>query len=111
MAGHDNSRLTESLAEAQRLAHVGSWNWDIASNMVTWSEEHYRIFGLEPTDVPLTFERFLALVHPDDLMMVQNLVEQAFRDRKPCECNFRAFQPEASVRIVHSRCQIVFDDH
>jgi len=54
------------LAEAQRLAHLGSWEWDIPSNTVTWSEVLYRIFGLEPEEFGGTYQAFLERIHPDD---------------------------------------------
>jgi len=51
-------RASETLlAEAQELAHVGSWNWDMATGLLTWSDEHYRIFGLERQESSMTFER------------------------------------------------------
>ena len=54
----------ERLAEAQRLAHLGSWDWDVASGAVTWSEEMFRIHGIEPDGQPMTFERAIASPSP-----------------------------------------------
>jgi PAS domain S-box-containing protein len=53
------------LNDVQRLAHIGSWTWDIATGKLQWSEEHYRIFGVEPVGRPITFGEALAMVHPD----------------------------------------------
>ncbi len=59
-----------SLAEAQRIAHIGSWELDIVSNTLTWSDEVYRMFGLEPQQFEATYEAFLDNIHPDDREMV-----------------------------------------
>jgi PAS domain S-box-containing protein len=64
------------LAEAQAIAHLGSWDWDIATNHVTWSDEMYRVYGLEPHSIPITFESFLERVHPDDVALVRRTVEE-----------------------------------
>src|SRR5271157_3559153 len=104
-------RRNESmLAEAQRLAKVGSWNWDILSDQILWSDEHYRIFGLNPHEIGMTFERFLNLVHPDDRETVRRNVELALQEGQPYECTMRAVHPDGTVRIVLSRAQVVRDD-
>lgn len=98
------------LAEAQQVAHVGSWNWDIVNNAVFWSDEHYRIFGLEPQENALPLEFVLARVHPDDRPSVQKKIEQAFRDRQPYECRMRVLHQDGAVRFVQSRGQIEFNE-
>jgi len=104
-------RRNESmLAEAQRFAKVGSWNWDILSDQILWSDEHYRIFGLNPHEIGMTFERFLNLVHPDDRETVRRNVELALQEGQPYECTMRAVHPDGTVRIVLSRAQVVRDD-
>ena len=99
------------LAEAQLLAHIGSWSRDIVSNEVTWSDEHYRIFGLRPQAMKMTFERVLSRIHPDDRARVRNRVDQALRDRHPYECCYRTLHDDGTVRVVHSRARVVFDEH
>jgi len=63
------------LVEAQRLAQIGSWEWDIVQNKITWSDELYRIFGLKPQEFDRTFESYLNRIHPDDRELVVNIVE------------------------------------
>ena len=105
-------RRNESLlAEAQRLAKVGSWNWDILNDQILWSDEHYRIFGLNPHELGMTYERFLTLVHPDDRETVRRNVELALQKGQPYECTMRAVHPDGTVRIVQSRAQVVNDDN
>jgi len=59
-------RSEENLANAQRIAHIGSWDWDIQNDQLSWSEEIYRIFGLDHSDFEGTYEAFFATIHPDD---------------------------------------------
>jgi len=101
--------ITSELAEAQHLAQVGSWNWDILGNTIVWSDEHHRIFGLKPQAIEMTYERFLSLVHPDDRSLVQWNVEQAFQNHQPYECCLRALHEDGTVRVVLSRAQVLFD--
>ena len=98
------------LSEAQQLAHIGSWNWDLATNLLSWSDEHYRIFGLERDGSPMTFERGITVIHPEDLPRVQRTVDEALRERTPYECCLRLLRPDGSIRFVHSRGQAVYDE-
>ncbi|MBI5344884.1 MAG: PAS domain-containing protein, partial [Deltaproteobacteria bacterium] len=65
------------LAEAQRIAHLGNWDWDIANNTLWWSDEIYRIFGLKPRQFGATYEAFRDSVHPDDRDFVKQEVFDA----------------------------------
>ena len=63
----EKDRRSETLlVEAQQLARIGSWNWDLTNGAFDWSDEHYRIFGFEPRDPPITLERAWDRVHPED---------------------------------------------
>lgn len=109
---HDEKlRRSESLlAEAQQLAHIGSWSLDLATNSLAWSDEQYRIFGLRPQESPMSAERVFSLMHPDDQAMVQQRVKQAVRDGQPYQCRFRAVHGDGTMRVVQSRGQSVCDD-
>ena len=73
------------LEEAQRLARIGSWEWDIADGTVWWSDELYRIYGLEPGSIEPSYEEFLNYVHPDDRGAVDERNRRAFVDHQPFE--------------------------
>jgi PAS domain S-box-containing protein len=73
------------LVEAQQLARIGSWEWDIPRNVVWWSDELYRVYGLEPRSMIPTYEKFLAHVHPDDRASVDERNHRAFADHQPFE--------------------------
>lgn len=86
---------------AQRLAKFGSWEWDLASGKMYWSDEVYRIFGVEPC-TEMTFERFMGSVHQDDRQMVRRIVEEALpRDGSPVEFDYRILLPDGRERIIH----------
>src|SRR6188768_4585157 len=67
-------RLERQLDAAQQITHIGSWEWDLATGAVTWSDEMYRIYGLAPRSCAITLEGFLARVHPDDRERVRREV-------------------------------------
>src|SRR5437879_618615 len=71
------------LLEAQRVAHVGSWHWDIDRNSATWSDELYRIFGLKPQQFRASYESFLDRVHPADRSFVKSANTKSLSDGKP----------------------------
>jgi PAS domain S-box-containing protein len=98
------------LAEAQQIAQVGSWEWDITRNIVTWSDELYRVFGLRPRESVLTFERFLDQVHGQDRAFVRETIEGAFRDHRPFSLDHRIVRPDGSERVVHGRGEVMVDE-
>jgi PAS domain S-box-containing protein len=101
-------RIERQRSEAQGIAHVGSWEWDMRANRVTWSDELYRIYGVA-LGSPAGYDEFLARVHPHDRVRVKGLIEQQFADHKPFEYEWRVEQPDGSVRHMFSR-QVVLTD-
>jgi PAS domain S-box-containing protein len=98
-----------NLAEAQGIAHIGSWNWDIVSNKLSWSEEVYRIFGISPEHFDATYETFLNGVHPADQERVQQAVDSALHGNQVYDIEHRILQPDGSERTVHGRGRVDFD--
>ncbi|MFN2456226.1 MAG: PAS domain S-box protein [Pyrinomonadaceae bacterium] len=97
------------LAEAQRLASVGSWNWDIRNNIQTWSAELYQIYGLHPEEFSPSYETFIGRVHPDDRAVISRVVENALRNPEPIDSYLRIIRPDGAERIVHSRGHAISD--
>jgi PAS domain S-box-containing protein len=91
------------LSEAQRVAHVGSWEWDIRADRVTWSDELYRIYGLHPDSGPMTYESYLERVHPDDREKTAAAIRTAFAGADSFEFEERILRPDGQVRVLHSR--------
>jgi PAS domain S-box-containing protein len=99
-------RQSESqLAEAQKVAHVGNWEFDLATSEITWSAELFRIFGLEPTQTAPTYSEHEQQIHPDDREFWRNTVWQNINQGKSYELDFRILRPDASVRYVHAKGQ------
>ncbi len=104
-------RLSEArLAEAQRIAHSGSWVWEIQEDKEIWSDEIYRIFGLEPQEFKATYDAFLQSVHPDDREVVRKAVEDAINSRTLYRIDHRIVRPDGSIRYVHEEGEVTFDD-
>jgi PAS domain S-box-containing protein len=107
----ENLRKSEAqLAEAQQLAQLGSWSRELATNVVTWSDEIFRIFGMEPHKVSTTYQAFLEQVHPDDRTTVRAVIEDAFKYYRPFSCEYRITRLDGAVRIIHERGSVVADD-
>ncbi len=97
----------EQLAEAQTLARLGSWEWDIARNRVTWSDEMFRLFGLEPGSTEIDFERYQSLLHPDDRATSTEVVQGAIERRGDFAFDHRVIRPDGSERIFHARGRVI----
>ena len=102
-------RSETSLAEAQRIAHLGNWDWNIVNNSLRWSDEIYRIFGLEPQQFAATYDAFLERVHPDDRAAVTAAVNTALRERAPYRIDHRIVCPDGNQRIVQEQGEVIVD--
>jgi PAS domain S-box-containing protein len=99
-----------SLAEAQRIAHLGNWDWNIETNELRWSDEIYRIFGLTPQEFGATYDAFLDSVHPDDRESVKKAVDEALYDDKRYSIHHRVVLPDGTERIVQEQAEITFNN-
>jgi PAS domain S-box-containing protein len=88
------------LAEAQHMARLGSWHWDVLANVVTWSDEMYRIYGLEPRAESVTYETFLAYVHPDDREWVHGSIGRTLQEHRPFAFDHRIIRADGVERIL-----------
>lgn len=100
----------EMMVEAQRLAHVGSWQWDMRLDVETGSAELYRIYGLDPDTFEGTLASFERLVHPDDLDMLNRLGAQALRDGLPFTSQHRIRTDAGEEKVIFSRTEVVHDE-
>jgi PAS domain S-box-containing protein len=108
-AQHALEQREAQLSEAQAVAHLGSWEWDVAANRVSWSEELHRIFGVPPESFGATYEAYLERIHPDDRDSVNEWVRAAMADRSPFEFEHRILRPDGIERVVQSRGRVVAD--
>jgi PAS domain S-box-containing protein len=96
----ERKELIEQLATAQRIAHLGSWEWDPDTNVVRWSDEMCRIFGL-PVGTSLDYPTYLSMLHPEDAKEVQRRLRAAVQQDKPYVTDHRIIRADGEVRWVH----------
>jgi len=98
------------LAQAQQIARLGSWEWDIGNNRVIWSDETRRLYGWLPEQNGLTMEMCLERIHPDDLQYVKEIMAESFRSGRPFTCDHRIVLPDGSQRFVSARGEVEFNE-
>lgn len=103
-------RSEASLANAQRIAHVGSWDWDIIKEELLWSDEVYRIFGVAHGEFRANYGAFLDFVHPDDREPVKKSVNMALYERKPYTMDYRIRRSDGTERIVHGQGEVEYGE-
>lgn len=102
-------RSEKSLATAQRIAHVGNWEYSIDKDEAYWSDEMYRIFGLAPREFVPTYKTFLRFVHPDDKALVRKTVREVLYTGKGLSLDYRVLRPDGEVRSVHAQYEVLHD--
>ena len=109
LLGGSLSEREALMSEAERIVHMGSWVWNVATNEVRWSDEFYRILGYDPATEPASFERFFARIHPDDLKHVQESSARSTASGVNERVEFRAVRPDGSVRHLMLDAALLFD--
>lgn len=100
----------QQLARAQKITHLGSWEWDLVKGNSSWSDELYRILGLTPASIPASYKGFMERVHPEDRAVVKKVVQRALRKRQPLlSHNCRVVRPNGSIRIIHGQGEVTLD--
>ena len=89
------------LAEAQRLSRIGSFSWRVASDEITWSNELYRIYELDP-ETTITFEVICTRVHPEDVSLFEKMVERARNGSNDFQWQYRLLMPDQSIKYMHA---------
>ena len=103
-------RSEMALAEAQRVAHIGNWEFDLTAQKNVWSEELFRIYGLDSSQPEPDFLKHVQLIHPDDRDNFVQTVQRALITGEPYLMEFRAFKPDGSVCFVEGRGEAVLND-
>jgi PAS domain S-box-containing protein len=106
----DLRRTRNTLMEAQRIAHLGSFEYVAATQTTVWSEEEYRIYGLDPAGPSPAYDVMLArCIHPDDAALLHDTFTKAMQGLTIYELEHRIVRPDGSVRWVHDRAQPYLD--
>jgi len=109
-AEEELKRSESNLAQAQKLVHLGSWDWDIRRNRIHWSDEMYRIWGYEPLEFVPKYEEFLSTLHADDLASVERAVNDTLSKRAPYNIEYRIKTKNEQARIISAQGEAQFDD-
>ncbi len=97
------------LREAQRVAHIGCWELDLCSNRLTWSDEVFRIFELDPQQFSASYEAFLNAIHPEDREAVDRAYSDSLVTRAAYSIHHRLLMPDGRIKYVHEECASEFD--
>jgi PAS domain S-box-containing protein len=100
----------ERLKEAQRIAHLGSWELDLVHDRLYWSDEIFRIFELDPAGFDSTYAAFLELVHPDDRELVDKAYQLSLKTRQDYNISHRLLMPDGRIKYINEVCETQFDE-
>jgi PAS domain S-box-containing protein len=104
-------RRLQGLDETQALAKVGSWVVDLATNELTWSDENFRIFGVDKTTTAPSYALFMDRIHPEDRALVARHYQESVATGQPFVCDHRVLMPDGEIKFVHDRCQTFYDEN
>jgi PAS domain S-box-containing protein/diguanylate cyclase (GGDEF)-like protein len=97
------------LKEAQKLARIGSWNWDIVSHKISWSDETYRIFGLDPNKISIDYQKYISMIHPEDRKKLRHAIDQTLKYGHKYSVEHRIVMGDGTIRYVHGLGDIEYD--
>lgn len=97
------TKLNSIFEEAQQITHLGNWEWNILDGSLQWSDEIYRIFGVEPKSFLPTYEKFTSFVHPDDRAYINDHIDLALKNIGPYNVIHRVITPDNEYKYVHER--------
>ncbi|MBV8329937.1 MAG: AAA family ATPase, partial [Verrucomicrobia bacterium] len=88
------------LAQGQKMSHTGSWRWQVATGAVDWSEEHFRIFQIDPKTDKLSFAMVMERVHPEDRARIEEILNRSVRDKSDFEFEYRIVLADGSIKFL-----------
>jgi len=100
----------DTLAQAQQIANLGSWELNLTSNILTWSDQVFRIFEIDPSKFDASYEGFLNAIHPDDRDYVNQAYTDSLLNKKPYEVEHRLMMSDGRIKYVAERCESTFDE-
>lgn len=98
------------LKEAERIALLGSWELDLVDNVLSWSDEIFRIFELDPAKFGASYEAFLNAIHPEDRELVDQAYTDSVKNRMPYDIVHRLSMQDGRIKYVNERCETYYDD-
>jgi PAS domain S-box-containing protein len=104
-----SQHVRDQLEQAQRIANIGSWEWDFRSSQLSWSDHCFRLVGLEPGATAPTLEAFLSFVHPDDRPRLRETIRSGVEEGRSCDYDHRVVWPNGDVRVLHQLGEVKHD--
>ncbi|HEG43121.1 MAG TPA: PAS domain S-box protein, partial [Phycisphaerales bacterium] len=101
----------QSLAEAQRITHIGNWDWNLANDKLTWSDEMFSIFGIDPEEFTGIYDDFIKIVHPMDRDFANKEIEAAAEGRKPLDAQFRLLLKDGTLKYIEAKGKRFTDEN
>ena len=103
-------RSQDHLERAESLAQLGSWEWAIDADDISWSSELFRIFGVDPVGFDPSYEAFLGTIHPEDRDLVDRIIRSALASHSPISFYHRIVRPDGAVRTLHGRGRVLVEE-
>lgn len=103
-----NERL--KLADAQKLAHIGSWEWDLIEDKFTWSDELYRIHGMQPQEAIISSKQINEMIHLSDRSNVREIIRESIKKCKPFIFYYRIVLSDGTIKTLHARGEVIVDE-
>ncbi len=103
------SYKSSALAEAQAISHIGSWEWDLVKDTILYSDELYKIYGLDSKSLPSTRDGLLVRVHPDDESSLKQKLDEIYKNYKEFDCYYRINSPSGVTKTIHAIGKISMD--
>lgn len=97
------------LMEAQKIGHIGSWEMDINTREMSFSDEFYNIMSLEPTEFGNDYPAMLNIIHPEDRDKVEDSIKNALNEQKSFSNDYRLLRPDGTIRILSSKAEVITD--
>ncbi len=98
------------ITRGQELANFGTWQWDISENVVTWSDVLYKIYGLDKTTFPATFEGYVAMLHPDDRERITGIIKDVLETHQDVLFEERIIRPDGEERVLRSWGRLILNE-
>ncbi|HEY9660739.1 MAG TPA: PAS domain S-box protein, partial [Allocoleopsis sp.] len=102
-------RSEEQLRFAFDFAQMGSWDWDVLTNQITWNHNHFRLLGLDPEEVRASYKNWRDRVHPDDVVQTEVAIRDALQNQTAYTAEYRVIRPDGSVAWVLGKGQAIYD--
>lgn len=108
---HNLTESEKNLNKAQKISHIGSWQFNMTTRAIDWSSEVYRIYELEPFSQTIDYDWYVAHLHSDDVVMVQDSIKKALSGQKAYDNKHRILTAKGNVRFVHQKAEVYFEDN